>query len=189
MRLTYIKFFDDCRSMKAKERKLEKHIKEITAIEGRITLKKCKKYKMRKERADELAALDVSKIIGTPAKGKRVTRQSSSCSVSKKAFTPSPAGKGVFNNLRDLVDSEESESEKHARKTKKMIVLDSEDSSEGNVAEEKKYSASDSSDVENKEQLKKTSLGDISSEEMDEESMDVKEREDEDSCEERATGE
>lgn len=123
------------------------------------------------------------------AKGKRVTRQSSSCSVSKKAFTPSPAGKGVFNNLRDLVDSEESESEKRARTTKKMIVLDSsEDSSEGNVAEEKKYSGSDE---ENEEQLKKTSLGDISSEERDEKSMDgnkqIKhdsEREDEDSGEE-----
>jgi hypothetical protein len=33
----YIKFFDDCRSMKAKERKLEKHIKEITGIEGLFT--------------------------------------------------------------------------------------------------------------------------------------------------------
>lgn len=33
---------------------------------GRITLEKCKKYKLKKEEADELAELDVSKIIGTP---------------------------------------------------------------------------------------------------------------------------
>ena len=30
---------------------------------GRITLEKCKKYKIKKERADELAELDVDQII------------------------------------------------------------------------------------------------------------------------------
>lgn len=90
-----------------------------------------------------------------------MTRQSSSYSVSKKSLIPSPAGKAVFNNLRDLVDSEESESEKRARKTKKLIVLDSDEDSAGSrgkerdVDEEKKYSVitRDSSDVDKEEPL------------------------------------
>lgn len=32
---------------------------------GRITLEKCKKYKLKKEKEDEMAELDVSKIITT----------------------------------------------------------------------------------------------------------------------------
>ncbi|XP_028412761.1 HIRA-interacting protein 3-like isoform X2 [Dendronephthya gigantea] len=133
MHQNYIKFFEECRSMTAKERKLEEHIREVTGIEGRFTLEKCKKYKLKKEEADELAELDVSKIIGTPEKGKRVTRQSSSCSVSRQAFTPSPVGKGVFSNLRDLLDSDESENEKRERKTKKTIVLESDEDKEDNI--------------------------------------------------------
>ena len=112
------------------------------------------------------------------AKGKRVTRQSSSYSVSEKSLTPSPAGKAVFSNLRDLVDSEESESEKRARKTKKIILLDSDEDSvesggeERIVDEEKKYSVieSDSSDKEKPLNSKKSSS---KSDESDTGNMDV----------------
>jgi hypothetical protein len=126
-------------------------------------------------------------------KGKRLTRQSSS--VSKKSFTPSPAGKGVFANLRDLVDSEESESEKSARKTKKVVVLDSDSDGSTDQKEDNTHSGniSDSSDVENEEKLscKKSSLSneDISSDEEGE-NMDVNgnkrdsEKKEKDSCEE-----
>ena len=107
------------------------------------------------------------------AKGKRLTRQSSS--VCKKDVTASPAGKGVFDNLRDLIDSEESESEKRERKTKKAVVLDS-DSDESN--EEKKMTAnisdaniSDASDAEGDEQFssKKSPVNsdDLSSDEQE----------------------
>ena len=36
MRVNYIKFFEECRSMKHKERKLESHIREKTGIEGML---------------------------------------------------------------------------------------------------------------------------------------------------------
>ena len=125
-------------------------------------------------------------------KGKRLTRQSSS--VSKKSFTPSPAGKGVFANLRNLVDSEESESEKRARKTKKAVVLDSDSDGSADQKEDNTHSGniSDSSDVENEEKLscKKSSLSneDISSDEEGE-NMDVNgnkrdSEKEKDSCEE-----
>ena len=39
---------------------------KIIVFKGRITLEKCKKYKLKKEEAEEVAELDVSKIIGTP---------------------------------------------------------------------------------------------------------------------------
>ena len=102
------------------------------------------------------------------AKGKRLTRQSSS--VCKKDVTASPAGKGVFDNLRDLIDSEESESEKRERKTKKAVVLDS-DSDES--IEEKKITAniSDASDAESDQQIssKKSPVNsdDLSSDEQE----------------------
>lgn len=118
----YVKLFSECDSMCQREKTLERVLRKETGFQGRITLGMCKKFKLAKEQADELAELDRSNII-TANDGQRATRrtcagldnQPTSLTV-LNSDSPKP-----FRRLRGVVDSDGSDSEEKQRTGKHAL--------------------------------------------------------------------
>ncbi|XP_016426743.1 HIRA-interacting protein 3-like isoform X2 [Sinocyclocheilus rhinocerous] len=72
VRRNYKNLLDGCRSVKAKVAVLKKELEEL-GVEGQPSIEKCKKARLKREEAQELAELDVSNIIATQGRPKRRT--------------------------------------------------------------------------------------------------------------------
>uniref|UniRef100_A0A3Q1HE39 Histone chaperone domain-containing protein n=1 Tax=Anabas testudineus TaxID=64144 RepID=A0A3Q1HE39_ANATE len=70
VRRNYKKLFSDCRSIRAKVAVLKKELEDL-GVDGKPTIEKCKKVRMKRDEAQELADLDVSNIIATKGRPKR----------------------------------------------------------------------------------------------------------------------
>uniref|UniRef100_A0A7N8YCS4 HIRA interacting protein 3 n=1 Tax=Mastacembelus armatus TaxID=205130 RepID=A0A7N8YCS4_9TELE len=70
VRRNYKKLLDGCHSVSSKVAALKKELEEL-GVHGQPSIEKCKKVRMKREEAQELAALDVSNIISTQGRPKR----------------------------------------------------------------------------------------------------------------------
>ncbi|XP_012556743.2 uncharacterized protein LOC100204279 isoform X2 [Hydra vulgaris] len=93
----YAKLFENCKTVKSKEDKLLSILKDI-GVEGRPTLQKCKKIRLEREKAREVAELDCSNIIQARCRHS-----------AKKEVIKHPRAKYSFGDLS--VDSEASVSD------------------------------------------------------------------------------
>ncbi|XP_029015576.1 HIRA-interacting protein 3 [Betta splendens] len=70
VRRNYKKLLDGCRSVRSKVAVLKKELEDL-GVHGNPSIDKCKKVRMKREEAQELADLDVSNIIATQGRPKR----------------------------------------------------------------------------------------------------------------------
>ncbi|KAF7664489.1 hypothetical protein LDENG_00175110 [Lucifuga dentata] len=70
VRRNYKKLFDGCHSVRSKVAVLKKELEDL-GVKGRPSVEKCKKIRLKREEAEELADLDVSNIITTQGRPKR----------------------------------------------------------------------------------------------------------------------
>lgn len=70
VRRNYKKLLGNCKSVRSKIAVLKKELEDL-GIKGQPTIEKCKKLKKKRERAQEIAELDVSNIITTQGRPKR----------------------------------------------------------------------------------------------------------------------
>ncbi|KAI1884725.1 hypothetical protein AGOR_G00229470 [Albula goreensis] len=70
VRRNYKKLLEGCRSVKAKVAVLKKELEDL-GVTGQPSIEKCKKARLKREEAQELAELDVSNIITTEGRPKR----------------------------------------------------------------------------------------------------------------------
>ncbi|KAG5831996.1 hypothetical protein ANANG_G00286440 [Anguilla anguilla] len=69
-RRNYKKLLEGCRSVKSKVAVLKKELEDL-GVTGQPSIEKCKKARLKREEAQELAGLDVSNIISTQGRPKR----------------------------------------------------------------------------------------------------------------------
>ncbi|CAL8273010.1 unnamed protein product [Lota lota] len=69
-RRNYKKLFEGCRSIRSKVAVLKKELEDL-GVKGLPSIEKCKKARLNREEAQELAELDVSNIITTQGRPKR----------------------------------------------------------------------------------------------------------------------
>ncbi|XP_005945286.1 HIRA-interacting protein 3 [Haplochromis burtoni] len=96
VRRNYKKLLEDCRSIRSQVAVLKKELEEL-GVHGQPTIQKCKKVRMKRERAQELAALDVNNIITTQG---RPTRRGASAS-QKQQDCPSSEYQRTLNSESD----------------------------------------------------------------------------------------
>ncbi|XP_041813641.1 HIRA-interacting protein 3 isoform X2 [Chelmon rostratus] len=70
VRRNYKKLLDGCRSVRSQVAVLKKELEDL-GVHGQPSIKKCRKVRMKREEAQELADLDVSNIIATQGRPKR----------------------------------------------------------------------------------------------------------------------
>ncbi|KAK2833618.1 hypothetical protein Q5P01_017507 [Channa striata] len=70
LRPNYKKLLDGCRSVRAKVAVLKKELEQL-GVHGQPSIEKCKRVRMKREEAKELAELDVNNIIATQGRSKR----------------------------------------------------------------------------------------------------------------------
>lgn len=70
VRKNYKKLFEGCKSAKSKISVLKRELEEL-GVQGQPSIQKCKKARLMREQAQELADLDVSNIITTQGRPKR----------------------------------------------------------------------------------------------------------------------
>ncbi|XP_011476606.1 HIRA-interacting protein 3 isoform X1 [Oryzias latipes] len=70
VRRNYKKLLEGCKSIRAKVAVLKKELEDL-GVQGQPSLEKCKKIRMKREEAQELAELDVGNIIATQGRPKR----------------------------------------------------------------------------------------------------------------------
>ncbi|KAM7372153.1 hypothetical protein PAMP_009346 [Pampus punctatissimus] len=70
VRRNYKKLLKSCRSVRSMVAVLKKELEDL-GVQGQPTIEKCKKVRMKREEAQELAELDVSNIIATQGRSKR----------------------------------------------------------------------------------------------------------------------
>ncbi|XP_064844998.1 HIRA-interacting protein 3 isoform X2 [Oncorhynchus masou masou] len=111
VRRNYKKLLDGCCSIKSKVAVLKRELEEL-GVEGQPSIEKCKKARLKREEAQELADLDVCNIITTQGRPKRrgvsIWQQQSS--------PPSSAYKRVVNSSSD------SEEDSHAGRGRKRAT-------------------------------------------------------------------
>ncbi|XP_051569249.1 HIRA-interacting protein 3-like isoform X2 [Myxocyprinus asiaticus] len=112
VRRNYKKLLDGCRSVKAKVAVLKKELEEL-GVEGQPSIEKCKKARLKREEAQELAELDVSNIIATQGRPKR--RAASAVWPPPQNVSPPPfAYKRVVDSDSDSGDSHTNKGHKKA---------------------------------------------------------------------------
>ncbi|XP_024270457.1 HIRA-interacting protein 3 isoform X1 [Oncorhynchus tshawytscha] len=111
VRRNYKKLLDGCCSIKSKVAVLKRELEEL-GVEGQPSIERCKKARLKREEAQELADLDVCNIITTQGRPKRrgvsIWQQQSS--------PPSSAYKRVVNSSSD------SEEDSHAGRGRKRAT-------------------------------------------------------------------
>lgn len=111
VRRNYKKLLDGCCSIKSKVAVLKRELEEL-GVKGQPSIEKCKKARLKREEAQELADLDVCNIITTQGRPKRrgvsIWQQQSS--------PPSSAYKRVVNSSSD------SEEDSHAGRGRKRAT-------------------------------------------------------------------
>ncbi|XP_071268545.1 HIRA-interacting protein 3 isoform X1 [Salvelinus alpinus] len=111
VRRNYKKLLDGCCSIKSKVAVLKRELEEL-GVEGQPSIEKCKKARLKREEAQELADLDVGNIITTQGRPKRrgvsIWQQQSS--------PPTSAYKRVVNSSSD------SEEDSHAGRGRKRAT-------------------------------------------------------------------
>ncbi|XP_024127126.1 HIRA-interacting protein 3 [Oryzias melastigma] len=70
VRKNYKKMLEGCKSIKAKVAVLKKELEDL-GVQGNPSIEKCKKIRMKREEAQEVAELDVGNIITTQGRPKR----------------------------------------------------------------------------------------------------------------------
>ncbi|XP_051995863.1 HIRA-interacting protein 3-like isoform X2 [Xyrauchen texanus] len=106
VRRNYKKLFDGCRSVKAKVAVLKKELEEL-GVEGQPSIEKCKKARLMREEAQELAELDISNIITTQGRPKRRTAA---------AWPPPQNVSPPPSAYKRVVDSDSDSGDSHANK-------------------------------------------------------------------------
>uniref|UniRef100_A0A668SS49 Histone chaperone domain-containing protein n=1 Tax=Oreochromis aureus TaxID=47969 RepID=A0A668SS49_OREAU len=96
VRRNYKKLLEECRSIRSQVAVLKKELEEL-GVHGQPTIQKCKKVRMKREQAQELAALDVNNIITTQG---RPTRRGASAS-QKQQDCPSSEYQRTLNSDSD----------------------------------------------------------------------------------------
>ncbi|XP_062840976.1 HIRA-interacting protein 3 isoform X2 [Trichomycterus rosablanca] len=113
VRRNYKKLLEGCRSVKSKVEVLKKELEEL-GVEGQPSIEKCKKARMKREEAQELAELDVSNIITTQGRPKR-RRAAASWMQPESSSSPQSAYKRV-------VDSDSESEDGYAEKGRKRLT-------------------------------------------------------------------
>ncbi|XP_077396764.1 HIRA-interacting protein 3 isoform X1 [Festucalex cinctus] len=91
-RRSYKKLLSGCRSVRSMVAVLKSELEDI-GVHGRPSIEKCKKVRLKKEKARELAELDISNIIESQGRSKRrgafagQQQHDSPCSIYKHALT------------------------------------------------------------------------------------------------------
>ncbi|XP_076609261.1 HIRA-interacting protein 3 [Chaetodon auriga] len=111
VRRNYKKLLDSCRSVNAQVAALKKELEDL-GVHGQPSIEKCKKVRMKREEAQELAELDVSNIIATQGRPKR--RGASSCQ--ERHDPPSST------YLRTLNSSSDSDQENYKHKGRRRAT-------------------------------------------------------------------
>ncbi|XP_035626458.2 HIRA-interacting protein 3 isoform X2 [Oncorhynchus keta] len=111
VRRNYKKLLDGCCSIKSKVAVLKRELEEL-GVKGQPSIEKCKKAKLKREEAQELADLDVCNIITTQGRPKR--RGVSNWQ--QQSSPPSSAYKRVVNSSSD------SEEDSHAGRGRKRAT-------------------------------------------------------------------
>ncbi|XP_034046330.1 HIRA-interacting protein 3 [Thalassophryne amazonica] len=109
VRHNYKKLFDGCRSVRSMVAVLKKELEDL-GVTGRPSVEKCKKVRLKRERAQELAELDVSNIITTQGRPRR--RGASALEEHRRSPQPS-------TYHRSLNSSSDSDQDHTARRHKK----------------------------------------------------------------------
>ncbi|XP_052408711.1 HIRA-interacting protein 3 isoform X1 [Carassius gibelio] len=104
VRRNYKKLLDGCRSVKAKVAVLKKELEEL-GVEGQPSIEKCKKARLKREEAQELAELDLSNIIATQGRPKR--RAAAAAWPPAQSVSPPPSA------YKRAVDSDSDSGESH----------------------------------------------------------------------------
>ncbi|RXN12790.1 HIRA-interacting 3-like isoform X2 [Labeo rohita] len=104
VRRNYKKLLDGCRSVKAKVAVLKKELEEL-GVEGQPSIEKCKKARLKREEAQELAELDVTNIITTQGRPKR--RAAAAAWPPAQNVSPPPSA------YKRVVDSDSDSGESH----------------------------------------------------------------------------
>lgn len=112
VRRNYKKLLGDCRSIKAKVAVLKKELEEL-GVEGQPTIGKCKKARLKREEAQEVAELDVSNIITTQGRPKR-RAASGVWPTSSNVSPPSPVYKRIVDSGSDSEDNHTNRGRKKA---------------------------------------------------------------------------
>uniref|UniRef100_A0A8C6KJ19 Histone chaperone domain-containing protein n=1 Tax=Nothobranchius furzeri TaxID=105023 RepID=A0A8C6KJ19_NOTFU len=113
VRRNYKKLLNSCSSTRSKLAVLKKELEDL-GVHGNPTIEKCKKVRMKREEAQELAELDVCNIINT--KG-RPTRRG----MSNRQDPPSSGYKRALNSRSDT--EEENNPDKGRRKISEWANL------------------------------------------------------------------
>ncbi|XP_059413821.1 HIRA-interacting protein 3-like [Carassius carassius] len=104
VRRNYKKLLDGCRSVKAKVGVLKKELEEL-GVEGNPSIEKCKRARLKREEAQELAELDVSNIITTQGRPKRRAAVAAAWLPTQNVSPPPSAYKRVVDSDSDSGDS------------------------------------------------------------------------------------
>ncbi|XP_056607853.1 HIRA-interacting protein 3 [Triplophysa dalaica] len=110
VRRNYKKLLDGCRSIKAKVTVLKKELEEL-GVEGQPTIEKCKKARLKREEAQEVAELDVSNIITTQGRPKR-----------RAAWPPRPNVSPPSSVYKCVVDSDSDSGDSHTNRGHKRAA-------------------------------------------------------------------
>uniref|UniRef100_A0A4W5KCV7 HIRA interacting protein 3 n=1 Tax=Hucho hucho TaxID=62062 RepID=A0A4W5KCV7_9TELE len=111
VRRNYKKLLDGCRSIKSTVAVLKRELEEL-GVEGQPSIEKCKKARLKREEAQELADLDVGNIITTQGRPKRR-------GVSIWQQQPSPPSSAYKRAVNSSSDSEE---DSHAGRGRKRAT-------------------------------------------------------------------
>ncbi|XP_069044460.1 HIRA-interacting protein 3 isoform X2 [Lepisosteus oculatus] len=96
VRRNYKRLLEGCKSVKSKVNVLRQQLEDL-GVKGNPSIEKCKRARVRRERAQELAELDLSNIIETQGRPRR--RAAS-------AWDPSPSGSDAGGAFRRSVESD-----------------------------------------------------------------------------------
>jgi len=93
----YSKLFEDCKSMKSKERKIMSMLEDF-GVKGRPTLKQCEKIRKKREEVAEVAELNTENVI-TASGGRTRSARRSSLAKGPKRYD--------FTGLLDCIDADD----------------------------------------------------------------------------------
>ncbi|KAM9745575.1 HIRA-interacting protein 3 [Menidia menidia] len=114
VRSNYKKMLDGCSSVRSKVTVLKKHLEEL-GVQGNPSIEKCKKVRMKREEAQELAALDVNNIITSQGRPKR----GGTTAIPKQTGPPSSA----YQRTLDSDSDQENKTDKGQRKISQWANL------------------------------------------------------------------
>ncbi|TRY95658.1 hypothetical protein DNTS_017852 [Danionella cerebrum] len=111
VRRNYKKMFEDCRSVKSKVALLRKELEEL-GVKGNPSIEKCKKARLKREEAQEVAELDLTNIITTEGRPRRRAASGAAWPPAQSASSPPCSYKRTVDSDSDSEDNQTNRSRK-----------------------------------------------------------------------------